>query len=329
MHPAQLTQCVDKAAVHVAPSDRNVVVVGACNVDVVASTAAPIRGGDSVPGHVVLRPGGVGRNVAHNLAALQCPTQLLSVVGDDWLGQLLLQACGDAGIGTAGIQVLAHTASASYVTVHDATGDTAAAINAMGALDQLTPALLQPHMTQLAAANAVVLDCNLPQDSLHALCHELDHTALFVDGVSSAKVSRLHGLFHLLHTLKINALEANTLCSQPCDTPAQAALCANTLHNLGCQRVLISLGAQGFVYAKAGQSAQHVAPPNEQPAQPNTTGAGDALLAGMVYGFVQQLSLADTLACANACAALTLLSPHANHPDLSPTYLRTHAALAL
>lgn len=43
MHPAQLTQCVDKAAVHVAPSDRNVVVVGACNVVVVASTPAAIR----------------------------------------------------------------------------------------------------------------------------------------------------------------------------------------------------------------------------------------------------------------------------------------------
>ena len=49
----------------------------------------------------------------------------------------------------------------------------------------------------------------------------------------------------------------------------------------------------------------------------NTSGAGDALLAGLVHGFLSRSPLADAVDFAMACAELTLSSPRANHPELS------------
>ena len=61
----------------------------------------------------------------------------------------------------------------------------------------------------------------------------------------------------------------------------------------------------------------------------NTTGAGDALLAGLVHAHLSGAPLADAARVAAACAALTLATPSANHPDLSPAlvaqWLDSHA----
>ncbi|MGY8892542.1 MAG: PfkB family carbohydrate kinase [Burkholderiales bacterium] len=341
MHPAQPAH----QALPTQPDHQptgSVLVIGACNTDIVASTHEPLRSGDSVPGHVALRPGGVARNVAHNLAALHLRTQLLSVVGDDWLGQLLLLACQQAHIDTTGVHTVAGVASASYVTVHDATGDTAAAINAMDALAHMTPTWLQRNAAQLSQASALVVDCNLAQDSLAWLCNNYAHLPIFVDGVSTTKVRRLIGLEANIHTLKINALEAGVLCAQSCETPAQAKQCAQVLHAVGCPRVLISLGAQGFTWSTAdahpdtqaywiqpalvGATSAHNDVGTSHSTQVNTTGAGDALLSGLVYGFMHQLDTQQTLHIANACAAITLQSTHANNPQLSRAWVHTIAS---
>ena len=46
-----------------------ITVIGGANTDIGGGPAAPLRLHDSNPGTVVLRPGGVGRNIAH------CPTR--------------------------------------------------------------------------------------------------------------------------------------------------------------------------------------------------------------------------------------------------------------
>ena len=68
---------------------KKVVVVGGANVDIVGQALQPIAQGDSTPGHMAISRGGVGRNLAENLARLGMATQLFSAVGSDHWGRMV------------------------------------------------------------------------------------------------------------------------------------------------------------------------------------------------------------------------------------------------
>jgi len=55
----------------------------------------------------------------------------------------------------------------------------------------------------------------------------------------------------------------------------------------------------------------------------SATGAGDAMLGGMVYGHLQAMPLDLSVRWAMACAELTLSSTFANSPDLSVGAVQT------
>ncbi|MDP2775936.1 MAG: PfkB family carbohydrate kinase, partial [Nocardioides sp.] len=75
-----------------------VVVVGGANVDLKARTTAAVVAGTSNPGTVATSPGGVGRNIAENLARLGTSTVLVAAVGSDQFGDGLLDVTADAGV---------------------------------------------------------------------------------------------------------------------------------------------------------------------------------------------------------------------------------------
>jgi pseudouridine kinase len=142
---------------------------------------------------------------------------------------------------------------------------------------------------------------------------------IFVDAVSVAKCSRLLSCMTSIHTLKVNRLEAQALCGRTVASIDDACLAALDLHRAGAANVLLSLGAAGVCWCdSAGQTGICPARPIEVT---STIGAGDALLAGLVHGFLNGLPFDRQVEFAMACAELTLQTPGANHPDLSPTRL--------
>ena len=76
-----------------------VVVVGGANVDVKARSSVRAVARTSNPGSARLSSGGVGRNIAENLARLGTTTHLVSAVGDDPLGDQLVRSTAEAGVG--------------------------------------------------------------------------------------------------------------------------------------------------------------------------------------------------------------------------------------
>jgi len=74
------------------------VVVGGVNVDIGGRSFAPLRPEDSNPGKVSVSMGGVGRNIAHNLALMGVDVRMLTAYGDDSHGQEVAASCARAGI---------------------------------------------------------------------------------------------------------------------------------------------------------------------------------------------------------------------------------------
>jgi pseudouridine kinase len=281
-------------------------------MDVGARTARPMLAGDSTPGHIHHAPGGVGRNIAENLARLGVEVQLATLVGDDAFGTQLLASTSAAGVDMSLTQRVAGLRTATYLSLHGPDGDMALAVNDMAILEQLTPIWCEAHLPVSTPPSVQLLDCNLPEATL-AYVLARDVTSV-VDTVSVAKCERLRPLMTRVDLLKCNRLEAQALTQCPTDTVAQALEAAQALVRLGVQRSVVTLGADGVCWCdEDGRS--HFRAARGVPVV-STTGAGDALLAGVVAALQRGHSLAQAVAYGMVCAEITLSSTFANAPEL-------------
>ena len=76
---------------------RICVICGA-NADIIATSFNAFVPGDSNPGTVRLNAGGVGRNIAHNLALLGDEVVFLTLFGGDDFGRFTAESCRKAHI---------------------------------------------------------------------------------------------------------------------------------------------------------------------------------------------------------------------------------------
>lgn len=313
----------------------HIVVVGAANIDLNGRTENPLKFEDSNPGHVQTTAGGVGRNIAENLARLGAQTTFVTMLGQDLGQSVILNSCQQAGIDTASVLLSNKHSTGTYIAINDHQGHLTLALNDMAIYDDFTPDLLKTRKAVLDAADELVIEANLPAESLIWLCENYAHKPIHADTISATKVMRLKPVLNKLDVLKINRTEALSLLHQssndapPCTQPP-CQLQADTIDDrtliekiyaYGAKNVLLSLGAKGaLLRCQQGLFQQ---PPYETHIQ-NDTGAGDSMLAGFIYAR-HVLPTQDTqLAFSLGCAALTLQTTHAVNPALSAKKIMQH-----
>ena len=185
-------------------------VVGGVNIDIGGRSDAPLVAGDSNPGRIRSSLGGVGRNIAHNLALLGAKVRLITALGADDGAKRIEASCADLGIDLTDSLYVPDGATSTYLFLADSNGDMALAMNDMAIYEQLTPAFLETKLTTLNAAALVVLDTNLSAESIRYLGEHCT-APLFADPVSAAKAGKLEPVLGRLHTLKPNRMEAELL----------------------------------------------------------------------------------------------------------------------
>lgn len=305
-----------------AKNPPHIAVVGGANMDIGAQTPVPLVSGDSTPGHIRCAPGGVARNVAENLARLGHKACLLSAVGDDVFGKSLLESSRKAGVDTGAVCCLPLQRTATYLSLHGSDGDLAVAVNDMDILECLSPTFLAPHSAMLQSAMCTVLDCNLAPSALAWLLENTWTSPVFVDAVSMAKCGRITPWLPRIHLLKVNHLEAEILCGHAVHSVKDGCVSAKHLHQSGVRHVVVSLGGQGVCWCDADGTVGWQ--PVRQVQVVNTSGAGDALLAGLVHAHLKNMPLPVAVDFAMACAELTLSSTFANAPELSVAMVQRH-----
>ncbi len=295
---------------YVFPSQNEWLVIGGCNLDVQGKAFSAIEGADSYPGTVVETAGGVGRNMAENLARLGLPTRLISVVGQDRSGDWLVSHCRDAGIEVDSMFRLSGFPTSRYLSIVDSEGALQAAIADMTIIDQLDAALLAPTLGYRSQAAGLLLDSNLTASALAEVFRPETTPPCYVDCVSQAKAVKLLPWLHRIHTLKLNRAEAFALLGP---TQSYDDIISRLLA-LGVSQVLLSLGAEGVAYGDAN-GILHQGPLAATIISDN--GAGDALLSGFVVAESRLLTGLERLSFAQICAAITLGYSGANNPELS------------
>lgn len=289
------------------------VVCGGVNIDIGARSFAPLRAKDSNPGKVELSLGGVGRNIAHNMRLLGVPTYLLTAVGGDSRASQVEESCKKLGIDLSHALRVPDGRTSTYVFVGDSDGDMAIAVSDMEICKKLTPDYFASQLDLLNGAAAVVVDANLPRESIAYLTEHCT-VPVFIDPVSTVKAEKLHGLLGRVHTLKPNRIEAELLSGVKITDDASLHKAAEALLAQGLQRVFISLGGDGVL---AAQKDEMQLVPICKAEMRNATGAGDAMMAALVWSFLSGQSLTESAASGTAAAAIAVESEETINPNMS------------
>lgn len=292
-----------------------VIVAGGANVDIKGKSARNFISATSNPGSVATAAGGVGRNIAHNLAQLGIETALISAIGSDASGRFIGEATAKAGVDLS-MMLTVPGASGTYLAMLDAAGELIGAINDMSCLESLRPSHLEQHRNRLLRAELIAADCNLAVECLEWLFAFADKNRirLLIEPVSVPKSQKLKQLKPGGRAFAItpNADQFASLTGGTADDPHAIAV----LHAMGYANIVVHRGAAGAI------ASDGVARPIAIPAQSigpvaDVTGAGDAAVAGLICGFLEGYDLARSARLGQAAAAIKIASVASVSPGLN------------
>jgi len=288
-------------------------VIGGANVDLSATLSDPFIAADSNPGHIEVGYGGVARNIAHNLSLLGAHVQLLTVFGGDLFGGLLYDYCKQQDIDVHLSERESKSRTGVYLCINNHGGEMIAAVADTEVIKTITPEWLAKRSGDINRSAYVIADANISEDAIRWLMENVT-VPLFMDGVSSTKAHRVVNALRkaklpYLHTLKLNLKEALAVTST-----ASYAEAAQALLNLGVAHVYITLSSEGVYCRNAAEEWLFPALPGEVV---NTTGAGDAFLAGVVHAHAKGVAFPQTAQYGLMAARATLMTNRAVNPDIA------------
>lgn len=292
-----------------------VVIIGSANIDVAGYSYESLNYADSNPGKIKFTPGGVGRNIAQNLALLGNKSWLLSAVGSDFYGQSLLTQTNQSGVYVDKCLIVPGENTSSYLSLLDNTGEMLVAINDMNISNAITAEYLAQHREFIQRAKVIVADCNISEEALAWILDNAANVPVFVDPVSAWKCVKVRDRLNQIHTLKPNRLEAETLSGIALSGREDVAKVAAWFHQHGLNRLVLSMGGDGVYYSDISGESGWSAPIKTNVI--NVTGAGDAMMAGLASCWVDGMPFAESVRFAQGCSSMALSCEYTNNPDLS------------
>jgi pseudouridine kinase len=299
-------------------ADRPVVAIGSSGLDIVGRASEALHMGTSNPAALRMSPGGVARNVAENLARLGTEVYLVSAVGDDPEGQLVLAQAADAGVHVDTVLTVPGSRTGAYLAVLDDQGNLHLAMDDMRIVEAVTPDHLRACKSLIENASVVFVDGNLTSRSLALVIRLARHAGVPVaaDPTSVSLAPRFADLLDGLWLMMPNEAEASALVPHPLPHAdrVRALDAAHHLVSRGVEVVVITMAEFGVAYASPEVSGLV---PAVQTVVLDPTGAGDAQTAAMVFALLNDIPLDEAVRLGVSAAALTLRTPGSVVPDLS------------
>ena len=334
-----------------------VVVIGGANIDLRGKPAGvALERHTSNPGRISVDSGGVGRNIAHNLALLNVPVTLLSAVGDDGEGIRILEETGKVGVRMEQMIISGEHPTGIYLAILDEKGEMEVAVSDMQILEEITVEYLRSKAYLIRESKIVVMDTNIPEESIEYvmdLCNKVK-VPILVEPVSVEKAKKLRKILDgsgrvkgsrkgrgsgkwiidyitpsrdELRSILGAEVERDNDEDEGIDINVMRAL--EELRRKGAKNVIVTLGERG-IYVSCGGAGEGKKEDcwskfmaSYRGEVVDVTGAGDALVAGLVYGIYNGYSLEMAARFGLGAAALTISTKEAVRRDLREGLLRS------
>lgn len=245
--------------------------------------------------------GGDAFNVASNLSALGTETTLYSAVGEDAFGAFALDYAEKLGVSTQWIKTTDGPTSVTAVLIHP-DGERSFVVQ-RGASHELKERQISDDLLRQYDLLYIGSACGIPGldgEGLTKLLHRakvLDcKTAMDITGNPTRRsAAQLLPALPNLDFFLPSAYEAMDLSGR--DSPGKAA---DYFHEKGVPVVAVKMGGQGALLSAGGK--QEVFPAYEGPVV-DTTGAGDAFVAGFLAALSRGESLPGCVQIGNGAGA--------------------------
>ena len=282
-----------------------VLVVGSIHADFYVKTWKFPSPGETVRGSsFFVLTGGKGANQAVGCARLGVPAYLVSAVGGDDLGRIMLRDVLSKGVDVSYVYVdpSTHTGVA-FIVLNESTGENLIVV-APGADDSLRPEHVEKALAGLQGRARVLLtQLEVPLDTVYYALRRCKELGL-VTVLNPAPARKLDPkILEYVDVLTPNRVEATQLVGVDASSLEGALRAGEKLAEVGLKAVVLTLGGDGALLVTRG-SAKHV--PAFKVRVVDTVGAGDAFNAGLAVAIYEGMDLERAVLFANAVAALKI-----------------------
>ncbi|AXI60878.1 ribokinase [Pseudomonas kribbensis] len=281
----------------------NVVVIGSLNMDLVTRAPRLPRGGETLIGHSFATvSGGKGANQAVAAARLGAQVSMVGCVGNDDYGVQLREALLVEQIDCQAVSVVEDSSGVALIVVDDNSQN--AIVIVAGANGSMTPAVIDQFDAVLQVADVIICQLEIPDATVgHALKRgrELGKTVILNPAPASRPLPA--DWFASIDYLIPNESEAAALSGLPVDSLESAEKAAAQLISMGAGNVIVTLGAQGALFAN-GSGYQHFLAPKVKAV--DTTAAGDTFVGGFAAALAAGKTEVEAIRFGQIAAALSV-----------------------
>ena len=280
-----------------------VVVIGSLNMDLVTRAPRLPRGGETLIGESFATvSGGKGANQAVAAARLGAQVSMVGCVGSDAYGEELRGALLAEQIDCQAVSTVDDSSGVALIVVDDNSQN--AIVIVAGANGALTPEVIDRFDAVLQAADVIICQLEVPDATVgHALKRgrELGKTVILNPAPASRPLPA--DWYASIDYLIPNESEASALSGLPVDSLDTAETAATRLIAMGAGKVIITLGAQGSLFAN-GKGFEHFPAPKVKAV--DTTAAGDTFVGGFAAALAAGKSEAEAIRFGQVAAALSV-----------------------
>ena len=289
----------------------DIIVVGGANVDMTGHVHHDVKRFDSNPGQISTTYGGVGRNIAENLARLGLAVKLITAVGDDYHGDRMIKYCENVGIDMSLAKKYSGERTSIYMQILNEIGELDVAVADMQVTEKLTKSVIVDYHHYLTSAKAIVVDCNVDENIIQYLSDNYGDK-LFIDPVSITKARKIKNALKTAYCITPNAYELD----QFSDGENLEEMITDVVKK-GSKHVVVTQGADGVIYYDKRLHLEGA----KKAIINNVTGAGDAFVAGLVYGYINDQSFSKSVEYGLKMSKLTVESSTTVSEKLSENIL--------
>lgn len=280
-----------------------VVVVGSLNMDLVTRAERLPRPGETLIGQSFATvSGGKGANQAVASARLGAEVSMIGCVGADGYGEQLRAALLAEQIDCQALTTVEGSSGVALIVVDDSSQN--AIVIVAGANGLLTSDVVKGFDPVLQAADVIICQLEVPLQTVGYTLkrgRELGKTMILNPAPASSPLPA--DWYSSIDYLIPNESEASALSGLPVDSLETAEAAASCLIAAGAGKVIITLGAQGSLFAN-GQGFEYFPAPKVKAV--DTTAAGDTFVGGFAAALAVGKSEAEAIRFGQTAAALSV-----------------------
>jgi pseudouridine kinase len=256
-------------------------------------------------GEIQFVHGGVGRNVAEDIANVELRPTFVSLVDDTAQGEDVLRKLRRHKVNTDYIRKVPN-GMGMWLAVFDQTGDLAGSISQRPDLSRICDILDEKGDEIFKNADSVVIEADVGKDIVKRALDLAEKYGVPVYGVvaNMGIASERRDFLQRMDCFVCNQAEAGILFVADYSKASPEELCADLparLESANIPAIVVTMGSRGSVYASRSGEVGYF--PAEHVKVRDTTGAGDAFCAGVSIGLTYHKSMREAVEIGTRLAA--------------------------